>query len=284
MTTRTPRALPPRVPALVHVDPSTSGYLGVASIVGDVVRVARVRALPNAVGRTWVERVLPLIELAQADARAQGEQLVVACERPPPTMQKKSGRQGSQGVIGLALGRVLGAAELWCTQAGVMYVETTVSTWHDYRDELCRVHGIGLPEEARSRNPYAPRCKLDRQLDRPRTGTTVARWSCGTERTVRVVSLDTMSTDCPVHDVPLTDSQKQAQVTDQHKATSYAVAAHLWPSQVAGVVAAARDGARGDDAQERTPWRLAGVSDACEAMLQALTVRDKGLGATQARG
>lgn len=274
------------VPALVHIDPSSSGHLGLAALVGDEVSVAHVSALKHAIGRTWQERVVPFVSSARSSAARVGLDLVVACEVPPPTMHAKSGRQGSQGVIGLGLGRVLGAAELWCAQERILYAETTVSTWHAYRDQLCELYSVPMPEAARAQNPFASgECRLAPRLDAPVVGGKVeVRWKCGTTRHVLLRHRETMSTACPECSKPKTDSERQAAVTDRHKATSYALASALWPNVVADVVSGARASATGEDADTRAPWRLSGVADACEALLQALTVRDKGLGATKARG
>lgn len=64
---------------------------------------------------------------------------------------------------------------------------------------------------------------------------------------------------------------------DIQKAYSYAIAAKRWPEVVAAVVAAAEERRKGD-ADERPPWRLASVSDACEALLIALSVGMRGGG------
>lgn len=58
---------------------------------------------------------------------------------------------------------------------------------------------------------------------------------------------------------------------DRQKAYGYALAARLWPEVVASVVAAADDRRRAG-APDVQPWRLASVSDACEALLIALSV------------
>lgn len=263
---------------VVGIDPSNA-HTGLASVRAAVAfrdRLVDARAVTmlggdDGVIRSVVERLHPVLDgwlPREGVALARGARIYV--EQAPPTARKDTGH-GAQAEIGFAQGWLAGAiTSPWFGRCPVRRVGP--SPWRAYMLVEAAREGLLLPEPGRKNVVTVAPGQVQR-FTVSRDGVAYDRtWAgCGHQEHFETFGAlhAAQAARCPGCEKGVAPARGQSEaeaVREAWKATACRFVAHFWPGIYEALCAPARERAHTNPPDHR----LAGVSDACEAVGVAL--------------
>lgn len=263
---------------LIGLDPSTSGYLGIAVAhvhrpdhpIGDI-RLHRIRAIDSP-ERTYRERAYPVLAEALHAAEQHGHRVHIRAEVPPPTSRRDAGPRTGQAAIGYPLGLITG----YCLQPFVLRGDDvqriSVATWRSTLRVWAGRHGLVVREpdykgHIARRHEHAKRNGVSR-TERLGGGRFLVHFrDCDHDYEAKDYETLTRVSECPTCMAGTVAHPNRGEwVRDRWKQTACQVVEHFWPRVYADVVTAAQRTAK----STKPDHRYAGVSDACEAACMLL--------------
>lgn len=267
------------------VDPSGHG-IGLAHAVQTEPRAYKlsilttIRISADTGTREWYAAVIACDPLRYAADAAFYSGEPIAIERPAETA-KADVKHGHQAVVGFGIGRVVGAIATLCVlrSAPIVY-EVAIADWRRVANgEILRVTqdpamdlAAWLRAPGATSVPGPSRIGLEK-LQRI-AGHLMALYRCGhlgRISDVEDVFTGALAPQCPQCSHVPKGLDPAEYRRDRYKAWAVEAVRRLDPGAWAVLVADARSRATKEDKETRDPHKLAGVSDACEAALIAVS-------------
>lgn len=216
-------------------------------------------------GLAWMRGISYDVALPATDVRTVFR---VAVERPP-AMVRSDVRHGPQADIGWKLGRLAGVFEGLAASRGIGAFVVEVSEHRATMVRFLADRGVYLPKERGVEALDYPWRRGAAALERDEVaGGTVLHWhGCGHKTPLPLDRLGSPPPACPTCTPKPRKLTRAEAVRDDHKRRACAGVRSVWPEPYQRLVDAARERAR---SKGQPDHRLAGVSDACEAVWTAV--------------
>lgn len=215
--------------------------------------------------RTVLDRVLPQLHRLHAEETIE----LLAIEVPPDQWKDDgTGRSKAQARVGVPLGRAMMVFEMWAYLNGVEVEFVPNGEWRASIRHSAWSRALDAPKVVAPSKVSPDRMAVTRQPPRRRQGGgwTVGFDGCEHEQVAKTLTelgeISKRFDVCP--DCAVKAKTPESGEASAHKRPWVELAARAWPNLVARLVQDARTRAKGADTPAHA---LAGVSDACDALL-----------------